>query len=235
VNRTRLAVLALALVGAAAIFAVAQLETAQSQSSPPNEITVTGMGSVLAVPDRADYSFGVETTAKTASQALAGNAAAMRRVIAALRAAGVAEADIQTQQVSIAPRYNQNGQKIIGYSAQNSVTAKVRTIDRVATVIEGAVRAGANQVYGPALLRSDRADFYRRALRSAIEDARSKGQSLAEATGLTLGRIVAVAEIGPTSSSAPLPGSGLAQGSSPPIEPGTSEIQASVSGTFAVG
>src|SRR5437868_15016305 len=72
-------------------------------------ITVTGTGTVTAVPDRATFSFGVTTAAKTATQALAANAADMRKVIDALKASGIEAKDIQTQTVSLDPRYSESG------------------------------------------------------------------------------------------------------------------------------
>src|SRR5438034_8886507 len=72
-------------------------------------VTVTGTGTVSAVPDRAEFSFGVSTAAKTATQALAANAADMRKVIDAVKGAGIPAANIQTQTVSLNPRYSDSG------------------------------------------------------------------------------------------------------------------------------
>jgi uncharacterized protein YggE len=82
-----------ALAGLLVAFAgVARPEGATSAASPARTITVTGTGTVTTVPDRAEFSFGVTSQARTASAALAANAAEMRKVIAALKDAGVAAA-----------------------------------------------------------------------------------------------------------------------------------------------
>jgi uncharacterized protein YggE len=196
-------------------------------------ITVGGTGIVRSVPDRADLSFGVLSQGRTATQALAANSTEMRRVIAAIREAGIAAADVQTQQVAIYPRFSESGEEILGYTAQNSVTARVRNLDRAGAIIDAAVVAGANQVSGPTLSRTDQSELYRNALRAGVADARTKAQAIAAAAGVTLGQVVGVQETG--AESPPSPADARAAGQeAAPIEPGTQEIQASVTVTFAV-
>jgi uncharacterized protein len=227
---------AAALVLAAAAFAgVARPDAASGQEAPQAEtqaITVTGLGSISTVPDQAEFSFGVEKQARTAQQAFADASAAMNKVVAALKAAGIAAADIQTQHVSISPRYSEDGQSIVGYSASSAVSAKLKNLDRAGAVIDAAVTAGANQVFGPSLSVADRTQRYQQALRNAVADARVKAQALAAASGLTLGEIAAVAESG----AAPPPMPAAEAGGRPAdiaIEPGTQQIEASVTVTFS--
>jgi hypothetical protein len=196
-------------------------------------ITVTGTGVVRAVPDRAELSFGVQTSGRTATQALAANSAEMRKVIDALVAAGVARADLQTQQISLQPRYSDDGGEILGYVAQNSVAATLRDLDRAGAVIDAAVAAGANQVFGPALSRSDQTELYRNALRAGIADARAKAETIAAAAGLGLAAVVAVEEMGSSPPPVPL-AARTADAAGPPVEPGTQEIQATVVVRFSV-
>lgn len=189
-------------------------------------ITAQGSGSVEAVPDEAMLSFGVESKAQTARAALAANAAEMRRVIAAVKAAGATS--VQTQWVSLAPQAEQGG-----YVATNTVSATVRELATVGAVIDAAVEAGANQVSGPGLSRSDRAELYREALRAAVADARARAQALAQAAGVTLGRVTAIAE-GGGAVPVPMLGAARAAGEGTPVEPGEQEITATVTVTFGV-
>ena len=195
-------------------------------------ITVSGAGVVRAVPDRAEISFGVVSQGRTATQALAANDAAIRRVVAALRTAGIAAADIQTQSFSLSPRQTEEDQEIQGYTASNTVSVLLRELARAGTVVDAAVGAGANQVYGPSLSRSNARELYRDALRAAVADARAKAEILAAAAGLSLGRVVGVEEGGGSQPVAQPAGDARA---SAPIEPGTQEIGATVVVTFAAG
>jgi hypothetical protein len=228
-------ILAAGLLVAAALAGVGRPEPAVSAAAPDAQkgITVTGTGVVTSVPDRADFSFGVLSQGRTASAALAANAAEMRRVIAAVRGAGVAADDVQTQQVWLSPRYTDEGESIIGYTATNTVSARIRDLGRAGAVIDAAVEAGANQVSGPSLTRSDSNELYRTALRAAYANARAKAQALAGAAGITLGRAIDMVESG---GPIPLPvAESAARLADTPIEPGTQDIQATVTVTFAAG
>jgi uncharacterized protein len=233
VKLARIAVIAAAVLAVAAFGGVFQPSGAQSAAGDTSGgITVTGSGSANVTPDRASLAFGTVSQGRTASPALAASSQAVTRVIDALRKAGIAKADIQTSEVSLSPRLNDTGETIIGYTATNSVTATVRKLADAGDVIDAAVEAGANQVSGPSLLASDQDAAYRTALKAAVADARAKAETLAGATGMTLGKVTAVIE----GSATPMPlAVGAAKDSATPIEPGTQEIEASVSVTFAFG
>src|ERR671910_2708253 len=104
----RISAVALLVLAAAAIAGVGRPDAAQGQAGEiqaPAGISVNGTGSVATTPDVAELVFGVVTQGQTARAALTSNAAASRKLVAALRAAGVAAADIQTVQASLQPRY----------------------------------------------------------------------------------------------------------------------------------
>ena len=94
------------------------------------------------------------------------------------RAQAAGATELQTQSVSVSPRYGAQ-MAVQGYVAQNSVSATIRQLGQAGAVIDAAVAAGANQVYGPSLVRGDQAELYRRALRAAVDDARASAQALA--------------------------------------------------------
>ena len=230
----KLARLALLAAGAGLVVAFAGVgrpDAAHSAADTDRSITVSGTGSVTVVPDRVGFSFGVDTRANTASDALAANGATMRKVIAALEAAGVDEKDIQTQQVSLSPVYTDDGRTVVGYAASNSVSVTVHGVSRAGVIIDRAVAAGANEVGGPFLSAADQAALYRKALAAAVDDTRAKAEALAAAGGLTLGHVTVVSESG----AAPVPEArtSAAAAESTPVEAGTQQIQASVTVTFA--
>jgi uncharacterized protein YggE len=234
----RLALLVVVLGLVVLLAGAARPGGAHGQPSLGQSITVVGNGVATAVPDRADVSFGVQTQRRSARTAASVNATKMQRVIDALRAAGVAAADIQTQQIWISPVYDSTG--LTGYIASNTVTVKVRDVSRAGAVIDAAVAAGASNVYGPNLVRSDRQSVARNALRAAIADARAKAQVIAAASGSSLGRVVSVVEQGavpPTGGGAGGPAGGTGGGGAPavptPVQPGEQEINATVSVTFS--
>ena len=230
----RIAALAALVAVAVALAGVGLPERARGQEADPQtrSISASGTGTVIAVPDRAQFSFGVQSQARTASAALEAAGARLDRVVAALRQAGVAAADIQTEQLSLAPRTNDEGAEILGYTAVSLVSVRLRDLGRAGAVVDGAVGAGANQVYGPSLVRSNQDALYRDALRAAYADARAKAQALAGAAGVTLGAMTATVEGG---GAVPLAAGQMEDAqASATIEPGTQEIQATVTVTFTV-
>lgn len=229
-KRLLLAVAAgLTVVALAGAVGLPDLAGAQDASSTPDTLTVNGLGTVKAVPDEAQMSFGVETRRPTAQAAVAANADAMRKVINALRQAGARE--IATQWVSVYP-YMSDGTTIEGYSASNSVSA-VSDVGDAASLIDAAAEAGANQVSGPGLSSSNAEELYRQALAKAVADARLRADVLAKASGRSLGQITAIVEGG---AATPLPyaeRAALGAGSTP-IVPGQQETSASITVTFSL-
>jgi uncharacterized protein len=199
---------------------------AADPATAPDTVTVTGSGSVSAVPDRAEISAGVETRAPTAKAALAANGAAMQKVIAALRGNG--GKDVTTQTVSLSTAFDQNGQPN-GFVASNVASAET-TLDGAGGLIDAAVAAGANTVYGPSLSRSDADELYRQALANAVDDAKERAAVLAKAAGRSLGAVRAIVESG----SAPVPFAAKASAAqdSTPVVSGPQETEASVSVTY---
>ena len=216
----------LVLFGAAALAGVAQPHFAHSADTTPapKTITVTGAGSVQTVPDRATVSFTVSSTADTAKAAMAANAAAAQKVHDALTGA-----KLTTSGISLDPRYDDSGQKLLGYAASTTLTADAE-LAKIGGLIDAAVAAGANGISGPSFTRSDTDALYRDALKDALADAKTKAQALAAGAGLTLGAIKSVTE--GAQASAPIPYASAAKDAAVPIEPGTQTVDATVTVTY---
>ena len=223
----------LAVLTAGALSGVGRPESAESANEASREgITVTGVGRVSTVPDEAEFSLGITTKGATARGALAANSERMRALIDALKAAGVAEKDIQTRDVSVGSDYDANGRSD-SYVASNTVSVLIRDLDRAGAVLDAASSAGANNIYGPSLTRSNREGLEAKALEDAVANARKRAETLARAAGVGLGAVTAISE----AAQAPVGELALRAtdaASSPPIEQGTQEIQATVTVTFAI-
>jgi uncharacterized protein YggE len=229
--KTRILLVAVPLVLVATLAAATLPGSASSAAAEAGGITVVGTASVSSVPDQAELSFGVQSEGESARAALAANAAEMRKVIAALKAAGVA--DVKTQSVSLSPRYNERSEAQ-GFVALNTVSATIKQLARAGAVIDAAVAAGANQVYGPSLSSGDQTARYREALKLAVANARANAQVLAAAANVSLGRVTAVVEGGGAPQPVPYAAEKAMALDSTPIEPGTQLTSASVSVTFSV-
>jgi len=223
--------LALLLLAAAALTGVAQPHPGRSAGAPAagGTITVGGSGSISVVPDRATFDFTVETRGATAAAALGENAAGTTAVITALGRAGVAAPDLRTSEVSLSPQTNEDGTRVLGYLASNTVTAET-PVARAGATIDAAVGAGATDVSGPSLSRSDQQALAREALKAAVADAHDKAAAIASAAGLQLGRAKTIVE---GESQTPVPFAESARASvATPVEPGTQTVEATVTVTY---
>ena len=165
----------------------------------------------------------VQVVARAALQA---NAAAMQDVLAALRAGG--GDDVTTQTVSLSTAFDDQGAPS-GFVASNIASATV-AFGQAGSLIDAAVAAGANTVYGPSPSRSDADALYREALQKAVADAEERAIVLARAAGRELGRVTAISESG----AAPMPFAAkeAAQDASTPVVSGPQETTASVTVTY---
>src|SRR5262245_5562631 len=228
---------ALAALGliAAAVAGVGRPDNGRGKApQPKGEITVSGTGTVTRAPDRAELDFSVVSRSDVAKQALAANSTDATKIIAALKQAGVDAKDIRTEDVSLEPDYSENGNDIVGYTARNSVHVSTGIGD-AGSVIDAATAAGANEVDGPTLSVSDRAQLYNEALKNAVDRARSKAEAIAAASGVHVGAVTSVQENETGQMQGPYPVAMAAKAMSAPIEPGTQDIQANVTVTFAIG
>ena len=208
---------------------------------PPRRSVVPGPGAGRARPDVAVISAGVVVQADAASAALAENTRAMNAVLEELRAAGLAQEDVQTSQFSVTPLYETRQPDpqrteppgIIGYQVSNQVTARVRDIDRLGATLDALVGAGANSIDGPYFEIADPKQLQGEARDAAVADALAKARRYATAAGVELGEIIAIEEAGAFAPPRPMMRA-EAMAASVPIAPGQSELSASVTLTFAL-
>ena len=168
------------------------------QAQESGKIHVTGSGSVVGEPDIATLRLGVSVEKKTVAEAREAAAAAMTAVIDALKASGIAENDIQTERFSIYPQYDytDNGRVLRGYSVNNTVSAKGRELENLSDIIDDAAEAGGDIVVVNSIqfMIEDPTPLQTQARGLAVKDAEAKAQTLAEASGVTLGKPVAITE-----------------------------------------
>ena len=230
------AALTLALVGPT-LTACAHMGGPDGMPRRPATVTVSGVGTVAAVPDLAEITSGVVTQAPTAAQALAANSQAMERLLQALGSLGIAARDIQTTNISVSPlrRPGKDGQppEITGYEVSNQVRVKVRDLSRLGRALDQQVGQGANLVYGIRFGLQEPAPRLDEARKLAMADARRKAELYATAAGLKLGRVVAVHEAG-AASPRPEMAPRVMMSAAMPVAPGEREIQASLTVTFTL-
>ncbi len=168
-------------------------------SSDSRTIHVTGNGSVVGEPDIATLNLGVSVEKASVEEAREAAASAMTSIIDSLKANDIAEKDIQTENFSIYPQYDytDDGRVLRGYRVNNTVSAKVRELESLSDIIDDAAGAGGDIVVVNSIqfMIEDSTPLQTQARALAVKNAEAKAQTLAEASGVTLGKPVTITEI----------------------------------------
>lgn len=163
-------------------------------------VSVTGRGEVTAPPDMAVIRLGVVEEAGTARAAVQAANDAAAAVLARLRALGVAQRDIQTSELRLAPvraaAPEDGGRRITGFAASNAVTVRLRDLAALGAALDAVVGEGANRFDGLRFTVADPGPLMEEARRAAVADAMARAETLAEAAGVTLGPVVSIEERG---------------------------------------
>ncbi|HMN28924.1 MAG TPA: SIMPL domain-containing protein [Caldilineaceae bacterium] len=244
----RLGMLAVLLVGVLGLGApkwLAETPIAKAQAASPvvgRTITVVGEGKVKIQPDIARANFGVEVVRPSVREALDQNKETMDAVLAALQEQGIAEEDIQTTGFSIyAERFGPQGplpEDQVNYRVSNNVTVVIRDLASVGTVVDAAVEAGANNIYGIDFRVDEPGQLESEARQNAVTDAEAKAAELAELNGVSVGEVVSISEV---ISSGSYYSGNFAQpiglgggGGATPISPGQLELVMQLMITYAI-
>lgn len=161
-------------------------------------------------------------------------------VIAALRHIGIPERDIATVDISLGPVYRSRREsdgttlpEVSGYRASNTLRVTVRDLDKLGQAIGAATSAGGNTVSSISFETSSRDEAMDEARRLAVEDARRRAGTLADAAGAKLGPILSMSEM----SSGPSPRyrmEAAMAADAAPVAAGSRAIAASVQTTWAL-
>jgi uncharacterized protein len=177
---------------------------AQTESDPTTTrqqaITVVGQGISRVEPDIAVANIGVQVANADVREASSEAQEIMNAVLAAIQEEGVAEEDIQTSGFSIFADFGPIGPageqpQTPLYRVSNNVNATIRDLEQVAAVLDAAIGAGANNIFGVNFSIDDPSAAETEARAQAIERAQTKAQELADLTGLELGNVISVSEI----------------------------------------
>ncbi len=203
-------------------------------------IVVSGEGESALKPDIALLSLSVMREAKTARAALDANNDAMAAVIAAMKAAGIAERDLQTAGIQINPRYNYTNKadgsqeaELVAYQVTNTLSVRVRDIDKTGDILDKAVTLGVNQGGGISFTNENPATVVTEARKKAVADAIAKAKTLAEAAGVSVGKVLEITDQSYAPPPMPMNAKAYdAAGASVPVQAGENAYKVMVNVTF---
>jgi uncharacterized protein len=162
----------------------------------------------------------------------------MTKVIAAIKALGIADADIATSTVSLGPVYDYagNSQRIRAWQLQNAVSVTVRDLDKVSDVIDDGINAGATTLNGVGFDVSDRTGVEAKARENAMKDAKAKADALASAAGISITGVASISEqvVTPIWYGGMRAAAGASQDSATPVQPGSTDVTITVTVAYLI-
>ncbi len=211
----------------------------QQPGPPPPPVpvlVVSGNASVMAVPDQAIVRLGIVRQAASAQAAQEQANVAAREILNAVEKAGVPPNQIQTARLVLTPIYaprnpdSRDAPRIVAYNATNTISVRLENLSIVGTVIDAGLKAGANQIEGVGFALRNDLPSRQQALKQAVEEARSKAQTMAEALRVNLVEVLEVSEGGVSivDRVEPVFASRAAAATETPVSPGQIEVRASV-------
>jgi uncharacterized protein YggE len=184
-------------------------EYAGRGSQPPSTITVSGKGEVMAVSDIATLSFTISKEGATSKEAQANLNTQVTKVLNYIKTTKIDEKDIKSEYGGLNPKYGapevitcfrfpcpQPESKIIGYTAMQSISLKIRDVDTANDIRTGLATNGVTDISGPTFSIDDTDVFTDQARAKAIDDARGKAEVLARELGVRLGKVTSFSEGG---------------------------------------
>ena len=199
------------------IFSEIKKDSMLGQSLEPATISFSGHGEVTAVPDIANIYFTISKDDKTVKDAQVGVVVIEKKALDILKAKGVADKDIKTANASFNPKYEYKQaicpaggaemtgpayycppgrQVVVGYTASESITVKIRNTDDVGAIMQELGMSGVSNLSGPNFAIDNEDGLKMEARKKAIDDAKAKAKILAEDLGVRLVKITSFSESG---------------------------------------
>jgi uncharacterized protein YggE len=233
--RMRISLLTLPLIATAVLLA-----GCSTPSETVTAITVSGTGEVSVPPDVVTVTVGVQTHNRDVTTAVHENNAVAAAIMDAARQSGVSDADMQTTYFNVYPQreYDSFGQPTgqVTYLVDNNLTVKLRDVGRLSELLQGAVDAGATNIYGVTFAISDSSQQEAAARDQAMADALDQAQKIAAQMGVRLGEPIMIS----TGTTIPVPtpyfgeaAMGIGGGGGPPIATGANKVTVNVTVSYA--
>jgi len=190
----------LSVFGAATVlvFSLAGWAAPQPASEPPRLVTVTGDAEVRIVPDEAILSLGVETWDKSLKAAQEENDEIVNRLLAVVAEHGIAPEHVQTEFMSVEPRYRDgyyDERDFVGFFVRRTVVVTLRDLSRFEDLLAEALGAGVNYVHGIEFRTTELRKYRDQARALAIQAAQEKADALAGELGQRLGEPTSINEV----------------------------------------
>lgn len=171
-----------------------------SQSFRPS-VSVVGEAKMSVSPDQVVFLFEIETMDKDLDNAKRDNDARTARTLKTFNDLGIADRDIKTESLTIAPRYTdandpRGANVLIGYIVNRRITTTLKNLQKIDTFLSSAIESGVNRVVNISIENSQIQSLREQVRAMAIKNARTKAAEYAKQIGQTIGSAYWIREEG---------------------------------------
>ena len=223
-NKNRFSFITTLLIILQLVFLLSSCSNSNLPTAENDGILVTGSATIQTSPDLATLRVGVQSFDKNVEKAVNDNNTKIESIILNLGNKGLTEKDMETDQFNISPQReyrNNNPPIVVGYNVSNILTVKIRNLESLGEIMQVAVGSGANTINGLSFSIEDPNPLRQKARGFAMEDALSRAEILADASGVEVGKPISIQELsygGPVVKSENLAGAEFAMDARIPIQ-----------------
>lgn len=160
------------------------------------KITVNGEAVVKVQPNQIIITFGIETWDKNIMAAKQENNEIMKKAIMVIKESGIPDKNIQTDYLSIEPRYGDNYEKrnFIGYFVRNTFVVTLAEPDKVENLVTGVLQSGVNYIHSINFQTTEFKKYREQARELALNAAKEKAEKMAGSLGQLIGNPIQISE-----------------------------------------
>ena len=160
------------------------------------KITVNGEAVVKVQPDQIIITFGIETWDNNIMVAKQKNNYIMKKALVILKESGIEDKNIQTDYLSIEPRYENNYNKrvFLGYFVRNTFVVTLSEPDKVEELVTGVLQSGVNYIHNINFQTTEFKKYREQARDLAINAAKEKAEKMASTLGQSIGDPIQISE-----------------------------------------
>ena len=223
-NKNRFSFITTLLIILQLVFLLSSCSNSNLPTAENDGILVTGSATIQSSPDLATLRVGVQSFDKNVEKAVNDNNTKIESIVLNLENKGLTEKDMETDQFNISPQReyrNNNPPIVVGYNVSNILTVKIRNLESLGEIMQVTVGSGANTINGLSFSIEDPNPLRQKARGLAMEDALSRAEILADASGIEVGKPISIQELsygGPVVKSENLAGAEFAMDARIPIQ-----------------
>lgn len=184
-------------LGAICLTLAASFPSRAQEKTGPRLITVTGEAEMRVVPDEVFFDLTVQTLNRELKVAKAQTDERLKRLVELTRRYGVEAKDVQTDYISVEPRYRGGNEtrQFLGFAVRKDLAFTLRDVSKAEAMLSEVLETGVTRINDIDFRSSELRKHRDQARALAIRAAREKAVALTNEIGQKIGKAYSIEEI----------------------------------------